>query len=94
MDVPVIARQTGAQVYGSANVCQLLKTFELPAEQIHEINANETISLSYARIQVIHARHPAIPGYLSGKLKKRLRPPLRLRDYRMDECFSFLIEFE
>jgi L-ascorbate metabolism protein UlaG (beta-lactamase superfamily) len=94
LDVPVIARQTGAQVFGSANVCGLLKVLQTPSAQLHTLHAFDEIDLPYAHVRVIPATHPFIPMYNPGKLKTNLKPPLRLRDYRMDECFSFLIEFE
>lgn len=94
MDVPEIARRTGATVYGSSNVCQILRAFQLPENQIKKIQANESIQLGYAKVETVPARHPAIPGYLSGRVKKDLTPPLRLRDYRMDTCLSFLIELQ
>ena len=94
LDVPGIARHTGAQVFGSANVCELLKVLQVPSAQLHEMHAFDEIELPYARVKVIPASHPFIPAYNSGKLSTNLRPPLRLRDYRMDKCFSFLIEFE
>jgi L-ascorbate metabolism protein UlaG (beta-lactamase superfamily) len=93
LDVPVIARQTGAQVFGSANVCDLLKVLQVPSAQLHTLHAFDEIELPYAHVKVIPASHPFIPVYNPGKLKTNLKPPLRLRDYRMDECFSFLIKF-
>jgi L-ascorbate metabolism protein UlaG (beta-lactamase superfamily) len=94
MDVPVIASQTGARVFGSANACGLLKVLQVPSAQLHEVHAFDEIKFPFAHVRVIPASHPFIPVYNSGKLGKNLKPPLRLRDYRMDECFSFLIEFE
>jgi L-ascorbate metabolism protein UlaG (beta-lactamase superfamily) len=94
LDVPVIARQTGAQVCGSTNVCRLLQVHQVSLAQLHELYPFDEIELPYAHIRVIPARHPSIPGYGSGKLKSNLKPPLHLRDYRMDECFSYLIDFE
>jgi L-ascorbate metabolism protein UlaG (beta-lactamase superfamily) len=94
LDVPVIARQTGAQVFGSANVCGLLQVLKVPSVQLHELHAFNEIELPYAHIQIMPASHPSIPVYGSGNLRINLKPPLHLRDYRMDECFSFLIEFE
>jgi L-ascorbate metabolism protein UlaG (beta-lactamase superfamily) len=93
MDVPEIAERTGAAVIGSANVCELMRTFQIPERQIRGVHAGEEIDLPYARVKVIPATHPRIPGYRSGKLKQNLKPPLHLRDFRMDDCYSYLIEF-
>jgi len=94
LDVPEVAKHTGAQVYGSTNVYQLLKAHQLPSAQLHLLHAFDEIDLLYAHIKVIPARHPFIPGYHSGLLKNNLKPPLHLRDYRMDDCFSFMIEYK
>ena len=94
LDVPAIAKQTGALVYGSANVCRLLQVHQVPLAQSLIVHAFGEIKLPYAYVRVIPARHPFIPGYHSGKLIDNLKPPLHLRDYRMDKCFSYLIEFE
>ena len=94
LDVPAIATQTGAWIYGSANVCRLLQVFQVPLAQIHWLHAFDEIELPFSRVKVIPARHPFIPGYRTGLLKNELKPPLHLWDYRMDECFNFLIEYE
>jgi L-ascorbate metabolism protein UlaG (beta-lactamase superfamily) len=94
LDVPAIAIQTGALVYGSANVCRLLQVHQIPLAQSYVLHPFDKIKIPYANIKIIPARHPFIPGYRSGLLKNDLKPPLHLRDFRMDECFSYLIEFE
>ena len=92
MDVPEITRRTGARVYGSHNTCQIMRMAGLPEKQIHEIKAGEEFHFAEITVRVLPAAHPWIPGYTFGNLKSGLRFPLRLRDYRMDACFSFLIQ--
>ena len=91
LDAPEIARRNGACLYGSANACAIARACGLPERQIHLIQAGDEINIGELRVSVIAARHPWIPGYAPGRFDERLRPPLRLRDYRMDDCFSFLI---
>jgi hypothetical protein len=43
-------------------------------------------------VEIIASRHIPLPGFGTGPLKKGLHPPLRLRDYRMDCSFSFLVQ--
>jgi L-ascorbate metabolism protein UlaG (beta-lactamase superfamily) len=93
MDVPEIARKTGALMHGSLNTCELACVMGVPGQQIHEINAYDEFSIDGVQVKVIPAAHPWIPGYTRGRLKKDLKPPLKLRDYRMDTCLSFLIFF-
>ena len=94
MDVPEIAVRTGAMVHGSANTCELARRLGVPEVQIHQISANDEFEIDGINIKVIPAVHPWIPGYTSGRLKTELNQPLRLRDYRMDSCLSFLISFQ
>ena len=104
MDVPEVARITGATVYGSHNTCELLAILGVPASQICEIHVGDELSLGDFRVTVFTAQHMRLPIYTSGKLSHKLETQsvrrsaaqndmvaLRLRDYVMDECFSFLI---
>ena len=94
MDAPAVALRTGAVVHGSANTCRLMQAAGLPAEQTHSIASGDSFTIKDIRVNVLPAAHPWIPGYTFGKLRRNLEFPLRLRDYRMDACFSFLLEFE
>ncbi len=44
------------------------------------------------QVKVLAGEHPPVPVFGPGKLPKRLHYPLRLRDFVMDEDFSFLIQ--
>jgi len=94
MDAPALAQRTGAQVHGSANTCRLMQAAGLQAGQTQQISAGDLFSINDVRVSVLPAAHPWIPGYTFGKLRRELEFPLHLRDYRMDACFSFLLEFE
>lgn len=93
MDAPEIALRTGARVHGSANTCRLMQAAGLPATQTHEITSGDNFDIADIHIRVLPAAHPWIPGYTFGSLKHELQFPLRLRDYRMDACFSYLLEY-
>jgi L-ascorbate metabolism protein UlaG (beta-lactamase superfamily) len=94
MDVPAVVRHTGALALGSSNTCRLLALSGVPAEQIREIDVGDRLVLGDFRVQVFLAEHATFWGWLpfSGPLRPNLRPPLRARDYRMDRCFSFLVQ--
>lgn len=96
MDVPAIIEQTGATTYGSPNTCQLLSLLGVPEEDIREIKVGDQLTLGKFRVQVFSADHVLVLGrpFATGSLAPNLQPPLRLRDYRMDACFSFLIEVD
>lgn len=92
MDVTEIALACGARLYASSNACAIARACGLPEGQITWLNAGDEFTVRRLRARVITARHPWIPGYTAGQLPADLNPPLRLRDYRMDECFSFFIQ--
>ena len=94
MDVPEIARLNGAVVHGSTNTCELAQKMGVPKELTHRINAGDKFSIGDMKVRVIPTVHPWIPGYTRGRLNKNLILSLRLRDYRMDTCLSFLIFFQ
>ena len=92
LDVPDIARHSGAQLFGSDNTCRLAQICGIPESQMKRIEDGDVLSLGNVTVKVIPAVHPFLPFYQPGKLKAGLKPPLRLRDYRMDSCYSFLID--
>lgn len=93
MDVPAIVQSTGADVYGSAHTCRLLDALGVPAQKIHLLHDADTLNLGDFQVQARQASHPRTPldWLLNGDLPRRLHPPLRLTDYRMDVCFSYSI---
>jgi len=94
MDAPEITTRTSAIIHGSVNSCELARKLGVSESQTHRINAGNEFSIGDIRIKVIAAAHPWITGYTRGRLKKALKMPPRLRDYRMDFCLSFLITFQ
>jgi L-ascorbate metabolism protein UlaG (beta-lactamase superfamily) len=94
MDAPEIARQTGAVIHGSPNTCEMAKAQGVPAEQIHLIQIDDTFFLDDFKVHILPAAHPWIPGYTRRKLNGHEANPMRLRDYCMDGCFSFLIIYQ
>lgn len=94
MDVPDIAKNNLGIVHGSTNTCELAQRLGVPEHQNHFINACDEFDIGDIKVKVITAAHPWIPGYTRGRLDEKLIPPLRLRDYRMDTCLSFLITFQ
>lgn len=94
MDVPEIVRSTSATAWGSANACRLLSICGVPAEKNRVIHAGDALQLGPYRVQVIPANHRWVPGFQPKDLAPGLEPPLRLRDYQMDGCFSILVDIE
>ncbi len=94
MDVPEVARLTGAPVYASSQGCQLLGVLGLPASQVHAVRPGDRLTLGDFKVDVCASRHRIIFGRIpyQGPLRPGLRPPLRASDYRIDRQFSFLVQ--
>lgn len=92
MDVPDIARNTGAVVLGSENSCAILRACAVPEQQIRGIHAGESLSLGSFMVEVSSTKHGWTPGFQPGTVRQGLQPPLRLRDYVMDFDYSFLVK--
>jgi len=94
LDVPEVARQTGATVCGSYNTCRLLTALGVPQRQLREIRMGDQFTLGGFQITALEADHIPTPGFTAGPLPRNLYPPLRARDYRMDGHFCFLVQVE
>lgn len=93
MDVPEVARITGAVVYASPQGCDLLAVLGVPAEQRQPITHGDTLTCGDFTVEVHHTPHRVIFGRVpyAGPLRSHLKPPLRASDYRIDQHFSFCI---
>jgi L-ascorbate metabolism protein UlaG (beta-lactamase superfamily) len=91
MDVPDLARNTGARVLGSENSCRLMATCGVPEDRIQQINVGDRLALGEFQVEVIPAKHVRTPCPLQGPVAPGLVVPLRARDYRMDEMYSYRI---
>jgi L-ascorbate metabolism protein UlaG (beta-lactamase superfamily) len=91
MDVPDVANNTGATALGSSNACRLLSVCGVPEDKIRKIKTGDKLNLNGFEVTVFDAVHMKTPGFSPGKLSPVLEPPLKAKDYRMDEDFSFLI---
>jgi hypothetical protein len=94
LDAPRVALRDGATVYGSEHACTLLAAHGVPAAQRRRVAAGERLALGPFAVETYAARHVAFFGRVpyTGPLACDLRPPLCARDYRIDACFSFLVE--
>jgi len=93
MDVPAVLRHTGASAYGSANTCQVLKMHGVDGDHFCHVRVGDQLLLGAFKVEVVAGQHSRIPlqRVFNGPLKPGLQPPLRLQDYRMDECLGYFI---
>ncbi len=92
LDVSTVMEFTGASVYGSQNTCRLLHALGVTESKIHPITAGEVFIAGAYKITTCPARHFPVPGFMPGVVSDHSKPPRTARQYRMDSCYSFLIE--
>ena len=94
LDVPEVVRATGATAFGSPNACRLLAALGVPERQARHIEVGDRLTLGPFRVEVLPGQHGRTPidWLINGPVAPDPRPPLRLRDYKMDRCFGFQIE--
>ncbi|GAB4475946.1 MAG: MBL fold metallo-hydrolase [Anaerolineae bacterium] len=92
-DVPVIAGESGAAVFASAQSCALLSLLGLSDKQLHITQPGDHVEREGLHITIHASLHRRILGRIpyQGPLRPGLRPPLRARDLRMDEQHSLHI---
>ncbi len=94
LDAPPLACSTGAEIIGSANVVRLARARGVPPVLLREAKAGDCLGGAGWQLEVLPGRHEWVPGFGAGKLPRRLRLPLRARDYRLDAYFSYLITLD
>jgi len=98
LDVPAIARRTGAKVFGSRSTGHLLAAAGVPPEQFGELAAGRRTRFEAGPFRVtaipsLHSplawgRRPPFPGEIPPSCEL----PTRARHYRCGEVFAFHIE--
>lgn len=92
MDVPLVQRITGCTVHGSPNSLAILRASGVPENSLRGLARGAELSLEPFQVGVLPGGHLQIFGGvpMAGHLRRDIRPPLRLTDYRVDVCHNFL----
>jgi L-ascorbate metabolism protein UlaG (beta-lactamase superfamily) len=95
LDVPEIARRTGASIIASPTSCYLVQAVGTPAAKTFPVLAGDSVRCGSARVHVLAAVHDRIfgvmpfPGFKSSLPRK---PPRRPSDWVCGEPLAFVIE--
>lgn len=95
MDVPLIARLTGALVYGSQSTANLCQAAGLPATQVTALaTAGQTVEIGPFRIQAVPSEHSRflfgrVP--YPGEIPCTCELPTSANRYSCGQVFAFLI---
>lgn len=98
LDVPTIARRTGAHVYGSASTANLMQAMGIPAAQVTTLvpTARRTFEVGPFRVTAIPSVHSRFALGKSvpypGDIPCTCEVHLRGSEYRCGDVFSFLVE--
>ena len=90
LDAPAVCWRTGATLVGSESTLNIGRGYGLGEDQMKLADLEEPMAFGRFRVQLIlsdHSPHPKFQGFIEGPL----RAPARAKEYRMAECYSFLI---
>lgn len=100
MDAPLIAKKTGAHVYGSRSTTNLMQASGLPMSQLTTLDHTRrtTFEVGPFRVTAVPSEHSrfalgkSVP--YAGDIPCTCEIQLRGRDYRCGDVFNFLIEHD
>src|SRR5262245_54798798 len=94
MDMPYIARKTGAIVIGTESTASVAHAGGVPDEQILTVRGGEDYEFGRVSIKVVPSLHSALSAkhyFSSGVVSRDIARPLRLRDYVEGGTLAYLI---
>jgi L-ascorbate metabolism protein UlaG (beta-lactamase superfamily) len=94
MDAPYIAKKTGAKVIGSETTANILRSYEVPEDQIIPVKGGEQIKFSNFSVRIVPSLHSlnakkrvGLPGTITAPLK----PPLKVIDLKEGGTFAYYL---
>lgn len=95
MDVPAVARTTGATVHGSPSTAAVLRGAGADEAKISVVEPGRAVECGAFRVTFIPGLHGKVAAGrvpLTGEITGAPAPPLRSTHYRVGGVFCFLIE--
>jgi L-ascorbate metabolism protein UlaG (beta-lactamase superfamily) len=99
LDMPYIARKTGARVIGTESTANVARAYSLPERQIHVVKGGETLHFDGFAVRVIPSVHgifrKPLPGQTAGPpplVPAGLNAPLRFGQHQEGGTLAYLIE--
>lgn len=95
LDVPAIARATGARVIGSESTANLMRAAGLPEEQLRPCSGGEELEVGPFRVRVVPSEHSrfALGGRVpyAGEIPCSCDLPMHGSDYKCGQVLSFSV---
>lgn len=98
MDVPEIAKKTGARVHGSSSTANLCLASGVRADQVVRCEGGEVVEVGPFRVTVVPSAHSPfglgrkVP--FDGQIPESCELPIRATGYRCGQCFSFAVQVD
>ena len=94
MDMPYIARRTGAFVVGTESTTNIARASGVPDTQLVTVRGGEDYAFDGVSIKAIPSLHSALDDkhyFSSAVVPRDIKPPLRLKDYVEGGTLAYLI---
>ena len=95
MDMPFVARMSGAMVYGSSSALNVARGGAVREEQLQEFEADRTYRIGDYSVTVLKSLHSK-PTILNNDIGETIDSPLpphsKLREYKEGGSYDFLVE--
>ncbi len=96
MDVPYIARKTGATVIGHESTANIMRAYGISDDKIITVKGGEDYEFGAFSVKVIPSLHSPLgeKSYFDSRvISKNIKTPLKVKDYVEGGSLSFLIRF-
>ena len=96
MDMPYIARKTGATVVGTESTTNIARAHGVPEGQLITVKGGEDFEFGTFSLKVIPSLHSALSSkhyFDSGVVPRDIRAPMRLIDYVEGNTLAYFIRF-
>ncbi len=96
MDMPYIARKTGAAVVGTESTTNIARACGVPADQLITVRGGEDYEFGGFSVKVVPSLHSAANSkryFSSAVIPRDIKAPLRMRDYVEGGTLAYLIRF-
>lgn len=90
LDSAAVAWRTNATLVGSESTLNIGRGYGLRPEQMALINIDEPMKFGRFRVEAVLSEHSP-HGKFQGLIEAPLTAPAKAKDYKMAECYSFLV---
>jgi len=94
LDVPSIAKRTGATVVGSESTLNVARAAGVPEGRFILVRGGETFAIGPFSVHPVRGLHGITGGNLTGTIPRDIKLPMTTDEYAVAEVFQYLIRVE